>query len=1057
MNDGLSRQNERAPLNKAGEDPDTRPLDTERISKDEQLAELNLRFENFTDAIRAFGKVLDEAKASSASPLKIAYLCRRVAECHMGKGEVRLALELLEEARSILSRKDVAAGHGASVALAVVDARVSKAFFDLGKYDESKRYGLSAYEALRSTNLNTEIGRIELTLGGTWFRLGDMERAKEFCQRALAGFERDKAEEDLANAYNNLGLICKSACQWKEATRYLEKARLLAEKLGHTYGVASRCLNLGIVKVKQSEWELAGYYLDQALRRFSEIGNQAGVSKTRIALGQLHLKRRDWKACEGQLNEGLAVARRGSFGREAVLAQEFLGELALERGDIEEAGRILHSALQEAESMDRPADLEGEITRRLAEVHLARGDAEKATEYSRRSSDVSMKGGDVYEELLAKRVRGRALLSIGKSLEGRTEIEQVVARFRDLGDRYQLARTLLHVSVLPEVKGEVGSAGGASCSRSMGLLREASEIFAALNLRALQAEVQLQIAKAEQDDGKTDRALDALDRGLALLEGSDEPALERRLMSERGLLEKTFAPDSELASGEMRTFLEVDRLIRARSPVDEVLSAVLRSVLSRTGGDRGFVAASVDKKQTTIAGAVGMDESEAERIMSVLRPKAGRAVANGSPLVITNVTRDSRLSGVAGSLTGFSSLVLMPFSLPWETSSSIFIARDAGNPLGSFTQTDLNKLAVLMSFAASALVELERSHLRRENVKLRGELESRFLSDGIVTRNRGMLDILHLIEKVGDTKATVLFEGETGTGKGLLARAVHRSSGRRSKPFIPINCAALPEPLLESELFGHVHGAFTGAIADKRGLFEEANGGTVFLDEVDKTSGPVQSKLLHVLDRQEVRPVGSNKWRKVDVRVICATNVNLKDMIAEGTFLEDLYYRMNDIDIVVPPLRDRRDDIPVLVSHFVHVFSEEFGKKVGGITPSVMEAFAAHPWKGNVREIEKVVKRMVMLAEDEGELGLDLLPAEIRSGEGRDSPSRSRRGKRLKDEVARTEKKAISDALETCGWNKSEVARQLDVSYPCLLKKIREYGIDRRKSTGRNGAGSQNN
>jgi Nif-specific regulatory protein len=1045
MKDGLRRQNERAPQNMAGEDPQGRPLSAELVSREEQLAELNLRFENFTDAIRAFGNVLYEAKRDGAPPIRIAYLCRRLAECHIGRGEVRETLEYLDEARSILSRKPVCGDPAAVVEMAVVDARASKAYYDLGKYKESKKYGLSAYEALRSTNLNTEIGRIELTLGGTWFRLGDMEHAKEFCQRALASFERDKAEEDLANAYNNLGLVCKSACQWKEATKYLEKARLLAEKLGHTYGVASRCLNLGIVKIKLSEWELAGYYLDQALRRFSEIGNQAGAAKARIALGQLHLKRREWTACEEDLNEGLAIAKRGAFGREALLAKEFLGELALERGDVEEAGKILHSALQETEALGNLADVEGEITRRLAEVCLARGDAGEALEYARRSSEICARAGDVYEELLAKRARGRASLDMGKTLEGRTEIEQVLGRLRDLGERYQVARTLVYIAAFQVGKAASEHDGGGSRVRAMGRLREASEIFAALELKGLQAEVQLEIAKAEQEEGNTDRALDALDRGLALLEKMDEPVVKERLVAARKVLEKAFAPDSELASGEMRTFLEVDRLIKLGSSVEEVLTAVLRSVLSRTGGDRGFVVIHAKKERPSIACAVGMDQDEANRVLSILQSKTGRAVSNGVPLVVTNVARDSRLSAVSDSLAGFSSLVLMPFSLPWEAGSKVFIARNDDNPLGSFTQTDLNKLAVLMSFATTALVEMERSQLSRENVKLKGELKSRFLSDGIVTRNHDMLEILRLIEKVGDTRATVLLEGETGTGKGLLARAIHRASRRRSGPFIPINCAALPEPLLESELFGHMHGAFTGTVSDKRGLFEEADGGTVFLDEVDKTSSSVQSKLLHVLDRQEVRPVGSNKWRKVDVRVICATNIDLKDMIASRTFLDDLYYRMNDIDIKVPPLRDRRDDIPVLAAHFVHVFSEEFGKKVGGITPAVMERFASHPWKGNVRELEKVVKRMVMLSEDGKELGLDLLPEAMRPQVNGGSKGFAVKGHRLRDEVARTERRAISEALEACGWNKSEVARRLAISYPCLLKKIRELEIDRRR------------
>ncbi len=1043
MTDSL-RKKRRAPQNKAGGDPEKDSLGFDLVGKDEQLAELNLRFENFSDAIGAFERALASAKAGGEPPAKIASLCKRLGECYIGKSEMRKALAFLEEARSILTQESLANNREARIESALVNARTAKALYDLGRYEDSKRYGLAAYEVLRSTSLNTEIGRVELTIGGAWFRVGDMERAKDYCRRALASFEREREEEDLANAYNNLGLICKSACQWEEATKYLEKARLLAEKLGHNYGVASRCLNLGVVKVKLAEWELAGYYLDQALRRFSEIGNQAGIAKARIALGQLHLKRREWEPSRAHLEEGLSIANECSLGREAVLAREFLGELALELGRYDDAADALRAALKESEALGSPADLEGEVARRLAEVSLAMGRGRDALHLARKSMKACARGGDRYEELAARRAHGMALASLGRTGEGTVEIQNVLSNLRRLGERYQLARTCVSLASCLSASPTSGG-GGETDPMVLGLLREASEIFAALGLRGLQAEVQLEMARAEQADGATDRALDAIDRGLAFVDGTDEPVLSEKLEKFRGELERVFAPDSELLSSEMRTFLEVDRLTRTGAGDKEILTSVLRRLVSRSGCDKGFVSICPDGSRGTVASAVGMDRSEAKRILSVLCSKEEGAVDRAAPLIVTSVERDSRLREASGALEGISCLVFMPFSLPWESRSAIFVARNSDNPLGSFNQADLNKLAVHMNFAAMALFGVERSELVKENVKLKGELESKFAQDGIVTRNREMLEILELVRKIGDTNATVLVEGETGTGKGLVARAIHMASSRSSQPFFQINCAALPEPLLESELFGHVQGAFTGAVSDKRGMFEEASGGTVFLDEVDKTSASVQSKLLHVLDRQELRPVGANKWRRVDVRVICATNVDLRRKISDGTFLDDLYYRMNDIDIKVPPLRNRKDDIPVLASHFVQMFSEEFGKKVGGISAQAMEQLLGHEWRGNVRELEKTIKRMIMLAEEGQTLEIDLLSPEMRQGGAPQGPLNGA-GRKLKEEVAKTERRTIAQALEACGWNKSEVARQLGISYPCLLKKIRVLGIDRRKS-----------
>ena len=274
-----------------------------------------------------------------------------------------------------------------------------------------------------------------------------------------------------------------------------------------------------------------------------------------------------------------------------------------------------------------------------------------------------------------------------------------------------------------------------------------------------------------------------------------------------------------------------------------------------------------------------------------------------------------------------------------------------------------------------------------------------------------------------------------------MARAIHASSNRANKPLIQVNCAALPEPLLESELFGHVQGAFTGAVREKSGLFVEANGGTLFLDEVDKTTITIQGKLLQVLDNREVRPVGGNRSTKVDVRVLCATNVNLKARIAKGEFLEDLYYRLNDICFRVPPLRERPEDIPLLVEHYLRRFAAEMGKDIRGVDPEVLRLFAELPWRGNVRELEKVAKRMVVLANDGEPLSVRLVPRELLrvEEEASDSPAT------LKAEVAKVERKLIGQALERSGWNKLRAARALSLSYPTLLQKIKLYQLDRRQ------------
>jgi transcriptional regulator with GAF, ATPase, and Fis domain len=382
----------------------------------------------------------------------------------------------------------------------------------------------------------------------------------------------------------------------------------------------------------------------------------------------------------------------------------------------------------------------------------------------------------------------------------------------------------------------------------------------------------------------------------------------------------------------------------------------------------------------------------------------------------------------------------MPLTLPSGQPGYLYLDRAEDGPLGPFKQREVNLMAVLSNHVAVAILEHQRQRLARENVALRGRLLGSANEHGIVTRSPELLEILSLVDRVAPSDATILIEGETGSGKGLLARAVHASSARADKPFIQVNCAALPEQLLESELFGHVQGAFTGAVRDKAGLFVEASGGTLFLDEVDKTAITTQGKLLQVLDNREVRPVGGNRATKVDVRVVCATNVTLKQRIARGEFLEDLYYRLNDIIFRVPPLRERPEDIPILVEHYARRFANEMGKGVAGVDPDVIRTFAELPWRGNVRELEKVVKRMVVLANDDEPLSMRLLPRELLASipEAPEGPAT------LREEVMKVERRLISQALERHNWNKVQAARELDLSYPTLLQKIKLFHLDRR-------------
>jgi len=327
--------------------------------------------------------------------------------------------------------------------------------------------------------------------------------------------------------------------------------------------------------------------------------------------------------------------------------------------------------------------------------------------------------------------------------------------------------------------------------------------------------------------------------------------------------------------------------------------------------------------------------------------------------------------------------------------------------------------------------------LQTERQYLISERDAEFNHYGLVGRSRAMQEVIQRAALVAETKSTVLITGETGTGKEMVARLVHHRSAQREMPLIKVNCAAIPETLLESELFGHVRGAFTGATMTKRGKFALADGGSIFLDEIGTLSTALQSKLLRVLQEREFEPLGAERTQRVDVRVIAATNRDLKQMVSDGRFQEDLYYRLNVIPIAIPPLRDRRDDIPVLVDHFVEKHRQRTGKRIDRVDETVVQALQRYDWPGNVRELENAIERAVVLA-----TGPTITPAAISLLGATSAPAPGLPSLRLHQNLEWVERETIRRALEQAGGVKKEAAEMMGISQRALSYYLAKYRID---------------
>ena len=374
------------------------------------------------------------------------------------------------------------------------------------------------------------------------------------------------------------------------------------------------------------------------------------------------------------------------------------------------------------------------------------------------------------------------------------------------------------------------------------------------------------------------------------------------------------------------------------------------------------------------------------------------------------------------------------------------------------TQVELDHLCDMVEMAAQEVMDVYRERAKRGEAAMGDEAGDGAAPQGggrfreLVGRAPAMQEVFGLLEKIVRSESTVLIHGESGTGKELIARAIHYSGPRAKKPFVVQNCSAFNDNLLESALFGHVRGAFTGAVKDQKGLFETADGGTFFLDEIGDMSAALQVKLLRVLQEGTLTPVGATKPVKVDVRIIAASHKDLGKMVERGEFREDLYYRINVLKIVVPPLRDRIEDLPVLTEHFLHKHNHTGTGKTPRLAADAMSALSAYRWPGNIRELENEIERLMVLGADEVELPASLLSQRIRDASAsaepaaaRPSPWRFEKVGTLREVVESVEAEVISQGLIRTHWNKSQLAKELGISRSNLIQKCSYYGLDRKE------------
>jgi len=490
-----------------------------------------------------------------------------------------------------------------------------------------------------------------------------------------------------------------------------------------------------------------------------------------------------------------------------------------------------------------------------------------------------------------------------------------------------------------------------------------------------------------------------------------------------------------------RRLFTLGKQLLAQQDVDRVLTAALDGVIDLCGAERGMILLFGEDREVIFEQARQLDRQDIENPkFEISRSLIERVRTEGRGFWSVNVLDDPGV-GHRQSVQrlGILSVICQPLRRQEEIFGLMYL--DNRSAEGVFDQEAAELVAMFSDFISLAAHNaLERRRLNERIAGLTERLKGREGFDRIVGQDPALLRALDMVARVASSEATVLIRGESGTGKELIARALHHQSHRREGPFVAVNCGALPENLLESELFGHVRGSFTGAVRDNPGWFGRARGGTLFLDEVVELSPGLQAKLLRVLESGKVAPVGSTRSRPADVRLVAATHQDLETLVRRGEVRQDFLYRINVLEVRVPPLRQRRGDLPLLIRHFLTALAEEHGREEKRLSPTAEALLTAHDWPGNVRELKNALQRAVLLAE-----GVLLeprhLPDSLRSGpEAESAEARFKTAKRRV--VERFERDYLSRCLEASRGNIRQAARLADLHYKNFYEKMKKYDID---------------
>jgi DNA-binding NtrC family response regulator/tetratricopeptide (TPR) repeat protein len=850
---------------------------------------------------------------------------------------------------------------------------------------------------------------------------------------------------------SNLGAVSLLSGHSETARGYLRRAAAIGVELGAGSRLAVVLMNLGIVNMGMGHWDEAEANLKESIRLHHAAGNWRLAIEPTVSLGRLMVMRGRFSEAAAHLTAAEGPASKAQLDRHLAWIDAVAGELAMAEGAFDAARQRFDALVDWADRAH--ARTVGGALRRRAEASLALSELDLAEADLAGALRELRVAGDRVEEGIARRLSFELALRRGDQERAANEIHRAVDLLRATGQQAELAHSLLYladfrITALGSESGADGPIGGAIgvghaiVEDAFLELGEAERIYSLLGVAPGLARCHLQRARLQIRTGMVDRALASLDRARSVLEAQGLPADRQRLRQVQ----------TELA-GEMTRAARADSrfagLARALLPAGDgggldPRLALFTQVARAMAADRMFLVRSSDRSDDIVA-VHRVSRRRAAELWRWLKAHHFPPEQERQPLLFARSLYElpERLFPLTGSIA------FVPARPPGaDFELLLLLERRAEHPAGvispeqiEFLRASVEALAELHKSAGAKLETEGPARPRRGAMSRSARIGRRVPSsgvEGLVAASPGMRQVFDQVEQLAESDVPVLILGETGVGKERIARAIHALGSRRAKVFVPFMAAGLGHELIESQLFGHVRGAFTSADRDRQGLLKAADGGTFFMDEVGEIPLGVQVSFLRFLETGEFRRIGESDLSRADIRVLSATHRDLRADVRDGRFRQDLFYRIAPVVLEVPPLRERLEDIPLLVEHFLGIYAQAAGKPNLRLATEVEEAFMSYPWPGNVRELENEVRRLVALAGGHREVGLDLLSAELAGSSGRRGDSS---GLPLDEERSRLERRRIIQALTDADWNQSRAARALGLKRTTLIARMKRHGI----------------